>query len=221
MSTATQPKIQAEVRDRTGTRYAARIRSQGKLPAVIYGHKKDPVHVATDAKALVDLLHNNAHLIEVEVAGKTEPCLVKDIQWNHLGSKIIHIDFARVDLTEEVAVELEVELIGLAAGLKEVGAVLDQSTNKIQVKCRADAIPEKLTHDVSEMGVGDSLLVSGLTLPAGMTAVSDPDTLIAHLSVTKVEVEEEEEVAAEGADEPAVIGKAEGEGEDKAEGEDK
>ncbi len=220
MSTATQPRIKADVRERTGTRYAARVRAQGKLPAVIYGHKKDPVHIAVNADELIELLHRNTHLIEVDVAGKSESCLVKDIQWNHLGSKIIHIDLARVDLTEEVQVEIEVELTGEAVGLKEVGALLEQNSNTIQVKCRADAIPERLTHDVSELGVGDSLLVSGLTLPAGVTAVSDPDTLIAHLSVTKIEVEEvEEETVAEGEDQPEVIGKPEEE--EKTEGKDK
>ena len=221
MSTATQPRIKADVRERTGTRYAARVRAQGKLPAVIYGHKQAPVHIAVDAKDMIELLHHNAHLIDVDVAGKSEPCLVKEIQWDHLGSKIIHVDLARVDLTEEVQVEIEVELTGEAMGLKEIGALLEQSHNTIQVKCRADAIPKKLTHDISGLGVGDSLLVSGLTLPAGVTAVSAPDTLIAHLSVTKIEVEEveEEETVAEGEDQPEVIGKPEDE--EKAEGKDK
>lgn len=218
MSTATQPRVQAEVRGRTGSRYAARVRAEGKLPAVIYGHKKDPVHVAIDAKQLIDLLHHNAHLIEVEVAGKAESCLVKDIQWNHLGSKIIHIDLARVDLSEEVEIEIQVELVGEAVGLKEVGAILEQNTSTIQVRCRADAIPEKLIHDVSELGVGDSLLVSGLTLPAGVTAVSDADALIAHISVVQEQPEEEVEEVAAG-DEPEIIGKPEEE--DKTEGDDK
>jgi large subunit ribosomal protein L25 len=218
MSTATQPTIKADIRERTGTRYAARVRAGGNLPAVIYGHKKDPVHIAIDAKEMTELLHHNAHLIEVDVSGKSESCLVKDIQWDHLGTTIIHVDLARVDLSEEVEVQIEVELIGDAIGLKEVGALLEQSSSTIQVKCRADAIPEKLTHDVSTMTVGDSLLVSGLTMPPGVTAMSDPDTLIAYLSVTKIEVEEEE-VAAEGGDEPEIIGKPEGE--EKAEGEDK
>ncbi len=218
MSSATQPKIKAEVRERTGTRYAARTRAQGKLPAVIYGHKKDPVHIAVDAKELTELLHHNAHLIDVDVAGKSEPCLVKDIQWDYLGRDLIHVDLARVNLSEEVEVEIEIELAGQAAGLKEVGALLEQSSNTIQVKCRADAIPEKLTHDVSEMTIGDSLLVSGLTMPAGVTAVSDPDTLVAHLSVTKIQVEEEETV--EGEEQPEVIG-GKPEDEAKAEGDDK
>lgn len=205
MSTATQPTINAEVRERTGTRYAARIRADKKIPAVIYGHKQDPVHVAVDAKEMIALLHHNAHLIEVSVSGKTEPCLVKDLQWDHLGKNIIHIDLARVDLSEEVEVEIEIELVGDAIGLKEAGAMLDQASSTVTVKCRADAIPESLTHDVSEMGVGDSLLVSGLTLPAGVTAASDPDTLIAHLTIAKAATEEEEE-ATEGGDEPEVIG---------------
>lgn len=219
MSTATQPRIQAEVRDRTGKRYAARARAAGKLPGVIYGHKKDPVHVAVDSKELIELLHHNAHLIEIEVAGNAEPCLVKDIQWDHLGKHIIHVDLTRVDLSEEVEVELQVELIGDAIGLKEVGALLDQNSSTIEVKCRADAIPEMITHDVSEMAVGDTLLASGLTLPNGVTLASDADTLIANLTMSKVSEEDEEEATEGEGDEPEVIG-GKDEGDDKAEDKD-
>lgn len=218
MSTATTPTINADVRERTGSRYAARVRAEKKIPAVIYGHKQDPVHVAFDAKEMIALLHHNAHLIEVSVSGKAESCLVKDIQWDHLGSHIIHIDLARVDLSEEVEVEVEIVLTGEAVGLKEAGALLDQASSTVTVKCRADAIPENLTHDISEMGIGDSLLVSGLTMPAGVTASSDPDTLIAHLSIAKAASEEEEVV--EGGDEPEVIG-GKADDEAKAEGDDK
>ncbi len=220
MSTSTQPRIQAEVRDRTGKRYAARVRAEGKLPGVIYGHKQDPVHVAVDSKELVDLLHHNAQLIEVEVAGKADPCLVKDIQWDYLGKQIIHVDLTRVDLSEEVEVEVQIELIGEAVGLKEVGTLLDLNSNTVLVKCRADAIPEKITHDVSEMGIGDSLLVSGLSLPAGVTAASDADMLIAHLSVTKIAEEEEETVDEGTTDEPEVIG-GKPEDEEAAKGDEK
>lgn len=211
MSTATQPKIHAEVRDRTGSRYAARNRAKGMLPGVIYGHKQDPIHVSVNAKELIELLHHNVHVLEVEVGGKSEPCLVKDVQWDHLSKHIIHVDLARVDLSEEVEIELELKLIGEPVGLKVAGALLEQAAATVEVKCRADAIPEFLTHDVSALEVGDSVLVSDLTLPAGVTAVSDADTLVAHISVTKEE--EEEEVADEGSDEPEVIGKAEAEDE--------
>ncbi len=207
MTTATNPKIHAEPRDRVGSRYAARIRAQGKLPAVIYGHKQDPVHISVDRKEIIEILHHNAHLIEVDIAGKSEQCLVKDVQWDHLSKNIIHVDLARVDLSEEVEVEVEVQLVGEAIGLKQAGALLEQNTNTIEVKCRADAIPEYIEHDVTEMQVGDSLLVSDLKLPAGVTAVSEPDTLIAHLTVTKAEAEVEEPT--EGEAEPEVIGKAE------------
>jgi len=213
------PTINADVRERTGTRYAARIRADKKIPAVVYGHKQAPVHVSVDAKEMIALLRQNAHLIEISVAGNNEPCLVKDIQWDHLGKHIIHIDLARVNLSEEVEVEIQIELIGDAIGLKEAGALLDQASSTVEIKCRADAIPESLEHDISEMGVGDSLLVSGLTLPAGVTAVSDEDMLIAHLTISKAGAEEDEAAAAEGGDEPEVIG---GKPEDEAkEGDDK
>jgi large subunit ribosomal protein L25 len=220
MSTATLPKIQAEVRDRTGSRYAARVRTEGKLPAVIYGHKQDPIHVAVDSKELVDLLHHNAQLIEVDVNGKADTCLVKDIQWDYLGTTIIHVDLARVDLSEEVAVEVQIELIGDAVGLIQPGTLLDLNSNTIEVKCRADAIPEKLVHDVTAMDIGDSLLASGLTLPSGVTLSSDADTLIAHLSMTKVTEEEEDADAEDTTDEPEIVGGKPGD-EKAAEGDEK
>lgn len=219
MNTTTQPRIQAEVRDRTGKRYAARVRAEGKMPAVIYGHKQDPVHVSVNSKELIELLHHNAHLIEVEVAGKAAPCLVKDIQWDYLGSNIIHVDLTRVDLSEEVEVEVQIELVGDAAGLKEVGSLLDQNSSTILVKCRADAIPEMISHDVSEMVVGDSLMASGLALPDGVALASDAESLIAHLSVTKVGEDEDED--GEGTtDEPEVIG-GKPEDEEAAKGDEK
>ncbi|GAB4111684.1 MAG: 50S ribosomal protein L25 [Phycisphaeraceae bacterium] len=207
MTTATNPKIHAEPRDRIGSRYAARIRAQGKLPAVIYGHKQDPVHISVDRKEIIDLLHHNAHLIEVEVGGKTEQCLVKDVQWDHLSKNIIHVDLARVSLTEEVEVEVEIRLVGEPAALKEAGTILEQPATSIEVRCRANAIPEFIEQDISHMQIGDSLLVSDLQLPPGVTAISEPETLVAHLSVSKGEEEIEE--LAEGEDEPEVIGKAE------------
>ena len=147
-----------------------------------------------------------------ERGASTPESLLSGEEWDHLSKHIIHVDLARVDLNEEVEIELELKLEGEAVGLKVAGAVLEQAAATIEVRCRANAIPEFLTHDVSALEVGDSVLVSDLTLPAGVTAVSDADTLVAHISVTKEEAEEE--AAAEGADEPEVIGKAEDKEED-------
>src|SRR5690554_1476781 len=102
MATKEMPKLKTEARERLGTRYARRLRAEGKLPAVVYGHEQEPVSVTVDAGELQDILHSHAHLVEVDIAGQTGPCLIKDVQWDHLSTTIIHVDLTRVDLSEEV-----------------------------------------------------------------------------------------------------------------------
>ncbi|MEX0655417.1 MAG: 50S ribosomal protein L25 [Phycisphaeraceae bacterium] len=216
MTTHEIPKVEARLRDRVGTRYAARLRKEGALPAVIYGHKQDPQSVAVDYRQFSDLLDDNAHLVEIHLDGKTEPCLIKDVQWDHLGVKLVHVDLARVDLTEEVEVEVELELTGEPKALEQAGAILDHPLQSIEIACRADAIPEIIKHDISELAVGDAVTVADLKLPAGVRAVTDAETVIAHIQVME-ELSEEEEEAAEA--EPEVIGgrteEEEGEAEEK------
>ena len=114
------PTLETTARDKTGSRYSARLREAGQIPAVVYGHKQDPVHVAVDAQVITGLLHENTQLVNAQVAGKTEPCLIKDIQWDYLGDHIIHVDLARVDLSEEVEVEVVDAFVVLASVSVEV-----------------------------------------------------------------------------------------------------
>lgn len=207
MSKRDIPRIPGQTRDRSGTRYANRLRNEGRLPGIVYGHKQDPVPLSVDYKQLVDLLHLNYHLIELEVDGKVDACLVKDVQWNYLGTKIVHIDLARVDLSEQVEVEVSIELTGEPAALQEAGAVLSQPLTSIELRCRADEIPESIIHDVSELEAGHSITVSDLTLPEGVVAVTDPETLVAQIQIQEELPEEEPAVAA--TEEPEVIGQAE------------
>ena len=209
------PKLQVAPRPRLGKRYSLRLRKEGKLPAVIYGHKQDPVHVALDRKAMTDLLHRNTHLLEVALDAHTEPCLVKDVQWDHLGAHVIHVDLARVDLTERVKVDVSVELTGEAVGLKEAGTLLEQYLAEIEVECLATDIPDAIKADVSHLGVEDSLLVKDIKLPEGVSTTASPEAIVAAVHTIKEEVEPV--AAAEGtAAEPEVIGKKAEEG---AEGE--
>lgn len=206
MATQTLPRIETQPRERTGTRYAARIRKAGRLPAVVYGHGQDPLHLSVDAKHFVEVLHGNAHLIELVVDSKTEPALVKEVQWDHLGRNIIHVDLARVDLTEEVTVEVAIELTGEPAALNEAGAVLEHPETVIEVSCRANNIPSHVLVDIGELKANEAITVADLTLPQGVTAVSDPDTMIVRISI--VEELPEEDVAGEaGSAEPEVIGR--------------
>lgn len=219
------PRIQAEPRDRTGSRYARRLRRSGKLPAVIYGHGETPQAVAVSEEEVLHHLHDGAHLLEVQQNGKSQTCLIKDVQYDYLGTNVIHVDLTRIDMTEEVELTVPIELVGQddAPGLKEAGAYLDQSLVDLDVRCRATNIPDSITVDVSTLGVTDSILVGDLTLPNGVETDHNPEDVVVSVGYVAEEPEEEEAVAeAEG--EPEVIGEAEqeegaeGGGESKEEG---
>jgi large subunit ribosomal protein L25 len=200
------PEIQVEVRDRLGSRYAKRLRDAGRIPAVIYGHQKDAVHVSFDYKEMVTHLLANAHLFKVIADGKTESCLVKDVQWDYLGNEIVHLDLTRVNLSETVTVEVKLTLVGEAVGLKDAGAMLSHPYSAVEVECRADSIPETISLNVAELETGGSLTPADLELPAGVKCTMAPDTVLASISIQKI-VEEEEEVEAEAVEgEPEVIG---------------
>lgn len=199
------PMLEATKRDSVGTRAAQRERKSGRLPAVIYGHKQNPTHVSLDYKDAIALLLERAHLLNVQHDGETESCLVKAVQWDGLGDRIAHVDLERVNLSETVTVEIEVELVGDAVGLKEDGAFLEQPNTTVEIECTAGNIPDGFTLEVTALGVGDSLTVADLTLPEGVTAVSDPETVLAAIHMAKAEEEPEEAEAADGA-EPELVG---------------
>lgn len=207
MSTTETPTLEVTARTKTGTRYAKRDREAGLIPAVIYGHKKGPVHVTVDAKALTDILHNEAHLIDIQLDGKSEHTLVKALQWDTYGTHIIHVDLERVDLSETIEVEVELQLTGEPAALKESGTVLDHPTTMVKVSCRADAIPSHLEHSIAELPLGQPVTVADLTPPAGVTIVMPDEQLICQISGVKVKAEVEEAIEGDDSAEPEVIGK--------------
>ena len=205
MSTATTPTLEVAARTKIGTRYAKRDREAGLIPAVIYGHKKGPVHVTVDAKAFTQILHDEAHLIDIQLDGKSEHTLVKAIQWDTYGINIIHIDLERVDLSETVEVEVELQLTGEPAALKEAGTVLDHPTTIVKVSCRADAIPSHLEHSIADLSLGEPVTVVDLTPPAGVTVAMPADQMICQITGVKVKATDGD--AEDDATEPEVIGK--------------
>lgn len=204
-TTSTIPQINVTAREQLGKRETRRLRESSRIPAVIYGHKLDPVHTSVDARELKDLMHGHAHLIEVVLGGKAEACLIKEVQWDHMSRNVIHVDFARVDLNEIVSVEIELNFVGEAIGLKEAGAILEHPITTLEVQCKASEIPETITVDVSGLAVDDTLTVGDIKLPEGVTTEVEPDTVVA--SVHVMAEQEEEPVADDAAAEPEVIGK--------------
>lgn len=207
MSTTETPTLEVTARTKTGTRYAKRDREAGLIPAVIYGHKEGAVHVTVDAKTFTGILHGEAHLIDIQLDGKSQHTLIKAVQWDTFGKFIIHVDLERVDLSETIEVDVEIQLIGEPAALKEAGTVLDNPTQMVKISCRADAIPSHLEHDISELPLGEPVTVGDLTPPAGVTIVMPEDQMICQIAGVKVKASDEDTLDGEGSAEPEVIGK--------------
>ncbi|MFG0331468.1 MAG: 50S ribosomal protein L25 [Phycisphaerales bacterium] len=210
--------LKAQKRDRLGSRYARRLRASGQLPAVIYGHKQDPVPVSVDQKETLTHLHHGVRLFSVEVDGETENCLVRDLQFDHLGTDVIHVDLARIDLNEEVTVNATLKFIGEPEALKTPGAIFRVVNETIEIRCIVSEIPEEIPVDVTNLQVGEHLSASDIQMPEGIKLESDDDLVIARVAV----VQEEEEAPEEDTlDEPEIISERGDDDEDSDEDEKK
>lgn len=197
-------------RERTGSRYAQRERAAGKLPAVLYGHGKQPVSLSLDAKQALTFFHAGEKVFSITVEGesKDQTVMLKDLQFDYLGNNLIHVDLARVDLNEEIHANVHIVTKGDAIGLKTSGAILTHPTSELSIQCTVATLPDHFEVDITDLDVGQAIHASQVPLPEDVTLLSDPDVAVATISVTKAEeVEEEGEGAAvEGeAAEPEVL----------------
>ena len=193
--------LKAQKREQTGSKSAEKVRKQGRIPAIVYGHKEKPVAISLDAHNLVEGLHHGHRLMDVRLGRKRFSTIVKDLQYDYLGKSIIHVDLMRVDVSETVKVTVPIELKGTAQGTHE-GGIVAEHTDRLEVECKVTDIPEAIVVSVKEMGVGDTLHAEDIELPDGMKLVSDPSTLLVTCSVvaaakTTEELEEEAPAAPE------------------------
>lgn len=195
--------LKAEIRQGLGSKDAAKLRKKGQVPAVVYGHKKEPVSIALDAKSFREGLQRGRRLIEVEIDKKNEALLIKEVQYDYLGTDIIHVDLMRVDVTEMVRVTVPIELKGTAKGAAE-GGMVELHTGNLEVECRVTQIPERITVSVKEMVLGDAIHAKDIQLPEGVKLISSPELLVATCHVV-TEVKTTEELEAEMPAAPEVI----------------
>jgi large subunit ribosomal protein L25 len=160
----------------------------------------------------VNHLHHGTHLFDLSLDGKNEKVLVKEVQYDHLGMEVLHVDFARVSLDERVEVTVPLELKGEPKGEAD-GGVLQQIVAELELECLVTEIPDAIRHNVAEMALGDVLHIKDLQLPPGAKALQDEDLIVA--TVKEIAEEAPAEVA-EGAAEPEVIGRKPEEGEEGA-----
>jgi large subunit ribosomal protein L25 len=172
-----QALIKAEKREHAGSKSSARIRKAGRLPATIYGHKQAPESISLDRHDFVLHIQRGKKLFGVEVDGKSDNILVKDVQYDYLGKNIIHVDFVRVNLEEKVKVAVPIEVKGVAKGAAE-GGIIHSHLDKVDLECLVTEIPGAIVVNVKDLGVGDTIHASDLELPAGTKLLTDGKALI-------------------------------------------
>ena len=155
-----------------------RFAAKGRIPAIVYGHKQEPVAISLDAHDFVEGLRHGHRLLDVTVDGKAEKMIIKDLQYDHLGRTIIHADLIRVDVTERIKVEVPLELKGVPKGTQE-GGVLEAHMDHLDVECLAIDIPESIVVSVKDLDVGQSIYARDVKLPEGAKLMSLPDIIVA------------------------------------------
>ena len=195
-------------RERTGSRYARRERLNGRLPAILYGHGRDPVSLALDSKEALRLFESGERVFTVQVKdeGATQTVMLKDVQFDYLGTNVVHVDLARVDLDEVVECHPELHFIGEPVGLKVAGAFLTHPSLEVTIKCTVANMPERIDVDISGLGENDVVHASQIVLPAGLELVSDPEAVVAAIKTKKDDDSLDAEAqGVDGAAEPEVI----------------
>ena len=212
----TTTKLDVNSRSAEGSRAVRRLRRSGRVPGVLYGGGAEAVGFDADARELRLALAGSGAVLDLSVDGtKPTPVVLKEAQRDPVRGETTHVDLLRVRLDEKISTAVPIELTGIeeAPGVKQ-GGVLEQITREVNVEALPTAIPESIVHEVGEMEIGDTILLSALAAPADVTLLDDlEETVVATLSPPRLQAETAEEIEAE----TELIG--EGEGDGAAEGE--
>ena len=184
----------------TGSTYS--LLNKGMVPGIVYGKGTEPTKIAFEDKVLAKLMHTGAFystILDLEIDGKTEKVLPKQLQYHPVTDKLIHFDFLRVQNDTKVTVEVPVEFLNqeTCPGLKK-GGVLNLVRREVELSCNANNIPDKLFFDLINSEIGDSIKISNIDLPEGVKpTITDRDFVVATLVPPTVEVETKPAEAAE------------------------
>ncbi|MFP6731793.1 MAG: 50S ribosomal protein L25/general stress protein Ctc [Alphaproteobacteria bacterium] len=218
--------LEAEAREQAGKGAARALRRSGRVPAVIYGDKKDPLKISIDSQTLkLELSQSGFYLrlYDIKVDGKTEQVLPRDVQRHPVTSVPMHVDFLRIRAGATIAVNVGVEFINEeeSPGLKR-GGVLNVVRYEIELVCPAMAIPESIVIDLTGLDIGDGVHISSVKLPPDVEPViSDRDFTIATIAAPTVQEEEEvEDEVGEGLEGEEGVEGEEGEEGESSEGDD-
>jgi large subunit ribosomal protein L25 len=221
--------VAAQNRTETGKNVNRRLRSQGKIPGVVYGSGKDPVRVAVSPKEITAILRSASGentLFDLDLGGSRRRVILKEFQLEPVKGQLLHADFYEVALDKVLQVNVHVDVQGTPVGVKVQGGILDFVTRELEVECLPADIPEKITIDVSQLEMGKHIRVADITAPPKVKILTEADVVIVHVVAPRAEeaaAATAEAAPAEGAEaaaaEPEVIKKgkpaAEGDADEK------
>ena len=211
-------KLIAQERSDYGRKASRTFRKEGLLPANIYGLGKENLTVTVNTKEFTRIFMAGHRIFTLEVGDGEEQSVIKEVQYDNLGSEVIHVDFTRIDITQKITLDVGVELIGTVAS-----GMLQFPMKEVKVESLPAGFPASISINVIELKIGDVIRIEDLEVPDGCVFTDDPDALVLQVVAPIEEVEEEavEEVGeeADGA-EPEVIGKPQEDGEEEGDAED-
>ncbi len=211
-----EAKIRRDIRKK-----AKSVRNDGYIPGIFYGHGEENIPIQTTITNLRPVVYtSDTHIISLKLDnGETKTCIIRDIQFDPITDKIVHIDLLALRSDEKVTMEIPISLKGTAKGVKD-GGMVQHVLHRIEVKCFPKDIPEHIDVEITNLEIGDSIHVKSLSIPNVEILEDEESTIVSVVPPTVLkEPEEEAAEAAEELEEPEVVGKGKKE-EDEDEGED-
>lgn len=198
-----EAKLVVEPRTELGSANCRRLRKRGMVPGNVYGHNAAPLAVMVAADVLNPVIKSGSRVVDLEVSGKHDKAVIRDVKWEVFGRYIEHFDLLRVDPNERVTITVPLVLKGTAPGSLG-GGILEQPLHSLVIDCLAYQIPDSIQVRVGTLQIGEMIHVRDLVLPEGCHPHAQPDAIVVH--VVKLQVKEVETPAA-GVAEPEVVGK--------------
>jgi large subunit ribosomal protein L25 len=211
MATATAKnvnQVEAQVRsnESRGKNEARRLRVSGKIPAIVYGAKKETVAVSVDPKEITRILQSDTGhntIFDLKLGDESTKAMIVDWQYEPIKGKLMHIDMKRIAMDQKLRVKVPVHLTGTAEGVKTQGGILEQVLREVEIECLPTSIPKSIEADVTALVFGQVLRVSDLPHSGDVKFVTEENQTVAHITSVKEEVAPTPEAAAEAAAAPA------------------
>lgn len=223
---AIQDVVEAQKRPDSsrGKNEARRLRASGRIPATVYGAKKDPVAVSVDPKQISRILHSETghnSIFDLKVGDEDAKAMIVDWQYDPLKGNLLHIDLKRIAMDQVMQVSVPIHLVGEAPGVKQQGGILDQVLREVEIECLPGDIPSHIDADVTQLIFGAVLRVADLPQSGSIKFITESNQAVAHITAVKEEVAPTPEAAAEAVAaapaEPEVMKKGKQEAEEGAE----